>query len=444
MLQWHDNQSLHWQLAAEKHESDATELARQAEFRAHQAEITTLKVEHGRGIAIATVDRAHRKELNEANATIKALKTKLDEVKYNLIAPLFEFGILSFGPYPEADQVTPSAETSPQDVTHATGGQLPSPPAATESPSTEAEEASPTEIGTEQTEEDEEVEDESLTRVPTPEPSSLGEGAAQMPEDLEKDVAHSAPVPTEELAAPSQLTELDAAPGTATSDDGVADAPVATKVEPEVPIGGRETEEPTAVVVSNEVLGTTASDGAPMAPITNETEPREPVDDGPELPTAEESDQTPPSSDDDMPEEHEEEQAVHDEPANDLTPEEAEEIDEFAQAFAALSLRSQRMQVEEQGSSHPEEDGAFAIATTTRNWLLPVRARPPRYRLSSLLKVPLMISAKRQSCPRRRLLPMTWRSTMVMLLSTTWRSTTATLMPTIPMPGVSTQSKRRQ
>lgn len=202
----------------------------------------------------------------------------------------------------------PTAQTSHQDVTlDNAGDQIPPPPAATESPITEAEEASSSENGTEQspiTEAEkaspsengtEQVEDEEpLTGTPAFEPSSLGEGAAQIPQDQEKEAAPSAPVPSEEPAASPQLTEPEAALGPATSDDGASEAPVATEIAPGEPIGDREPEEPTAGAVSDEVPGTTPNDdGVPMAPLTNETEPDEPVVDEPEGHTAVESDQLP-------------------------------------------------------------------------------------------------------------------------------------------------------
>lgn len=186
-------------------------------------------------------------------------------------------------PTPDLDSAETTAETSPQDVAPGIEYQIASPPAANSSPLTEAEEklpaqteglpeaesTTPLKSGTEQEHEPAETED--LSEVESeqgheqvqekmeveeeprnsgtllPEPSSMGEGIAQIPQDQEKGLAQDAPVPTEEQAASLQLTEPEAAPGPTTSDDGASEAPVAMEVEPEEPTGNRETEEPGAV-----------------------------------------------------------------------------------------------------------------------------------------------------------------------------------------------------
>ena len=227
---------------------------------------------------------------------------------------------------PGLASVEPTAETSPQDVAPGTGDQIPSPPAATASPFTEAEEESPVAIpsplteaedefpaatespseaesvlssenGTEQEQEQEEEEEREHEQeqqedkveeephnsgMPPHEPSSTGEGSEQIPQHQEKGLALGAPVPTEETAATSQLTGLEAAPGAATSDDGAFEAPVTTEVVPEEPTGDRATEEPMAGAESGEVNGTTSSDDGALMEY--------------EMPTTERSDQPPPAS----------------------------------------------------------------------------------------------------------------------------------------------------
>jgi hypothetical protein len=97
-------------------------------------------------------------------------------------------------------------------------------------------------------------------------PSSLDEVTAQKPEDQEKEVALSAPVPTEGQAASLQLTEPEAAPGTVTSDGGASEAPVAAEVVQAWPTGYRETEEPTSDDDAD-----ASDDGADMESDTTET-----------------------------------------------------------------------------------------------------------------------------------------------------------------------------
>jgi hypothetical protein len=137
-----------------------------------------------------------------------------------------------------------------------------------------AEEASLSESGTAQAEK-RESQEEPLTEMPSPEPSSMGEGAAQESEDQEEDVALSAPSPTAAPAAPSQLTEPAAARGTITSDDGASEASVATEVEQEVPAGYRWPEEPTADDSSDDDDAGSdddiSDDDASIAPVTTET-----------------------------------------------------------------------------------------------------------------------------------------------------------------------------
>ena len=116
-----------------------------------------------------------------------------------------------------------------------------------------------------------------ISGVALPEPSLMGEGVAQTPQDQEKGYAQDAPVPTEGQAASLQLTEPEAAPGPLTSEDGASKAPVATEVEPEVPTGDRETEEPGAVEESAGPL--TSEDGASEAPVATEVEPEVPTGD---------------------------------------------------------------------------------------------------------------------------------------------------------------------
>jgi hypothetical protein len=244
---------------------------------------------------------------------------------------------------PELDSAEPASETSPQDVAPGTEDQLSPPPAATESPITEAKEASPvaipspiaevedelpaeteglseaestnsTEHEQEQGEEEDDDDDEKVEDEPrnsgTPllEPSSMGEGAEQIPQDQEKGLAQDAPVPTEEPAATSQLTEPEAAPGPATSDDGASEAPVTKEVLPEEQTGDRETKEPTPVEESEEVRGAaTSGGGASMTPVTTEN------GNGLEMAIAGQSDQPPPVST---------AQAVPDEPAEGMDLEE--------------------------------------------------------------------------------------------------------------------------
>jgi hypothetical protein len=229
---------------------------------------------------------------------------------------------------PASPSTTPelnsAAKTSTQDVEPETEDQLPSPPAATESSIPEPEEALPASIPSpiteaedklpaeteglseaestnsteheqeqeKEQEENEKVEEEPQNSgMPLHEPSSMGEGAEQIPEDQEKGLAQDAPVPTEEPAATSQLTEPKAAPGPATSDDGASEAPFTKEVLPEEQTGDRETKEPTAVEEREEALGATPSDdGTSMTAATREN------GNGLEMTTAVESDQPPPVS----------------------------------------------------------------------------------------------------------------------------------------------------
>jgi hypothetical protein len=158
-----------------------------------------------------------------------------------------------------------------------TGYQRPIPLAATESPTTEAKEASPSADSTEQEEAKEPAKEESpCTEMPTPEPSSMGEGAAQIPQDQEVEV----PCPTmDDSAALFESCALRAIRAPAIS-DGVTEAPVATEIEPEQPIDDRHTEEPTAETESDEApINSSSDDGASEAPTTTEIGPEQPIND---------------------------------------------------------------------------------------------------------------------------------------------------------------------
>ncbi|GAB7321977.1 hypothetical protein MBLNU13_g03039t1 [Cladosporium sp. NU13] len=231
-------------------------------------------------------------------------------------------------PTPNLDSTEPTAETSPQDVALGLESQITSPPAANSSLITKAEEKLPAQTeglpeaesttpprsGTEQEHEPDETEDLSEVESTSPpksgteqvheqvqeegemeeeprnsgtpltEPFSMGEGVAQIPQDQEKGLAQDAPVPTEEQAASLQLTEPEAAPGPATSDDGASEAPVAMEVEPEDSTGDRETKEPGAVQESAEAHAITASERLEMRTTEGDqippaqTVPEEPAD----------------------------------------------------------------------------------------------------------------------------------------------------------------------
>lgn len=322
---------------------------------AHQAQIAAIDQAHKKEIAakerahekaIAAKDRNHRKEIDGLNSQHKssidrfagyadkyrkkaaeeASKRKEVKRRWNELAQTSPQTLTtsaaaesSIREAKEALPVEPAttpgpdlAEISPRDVAPSTS-QL----ASTESPITKAvgrlpvvtedltevESASPSKIGAVQQQEqqqeqqeeeqgEEEEEEPHTTEMLSHESSSMGQGAKQSHQ--EKDLAQDAPVPANEQAASSQLTEPEAAPSTTTSDDGASEAPVTMEVLREVQTGDRETEEPMAVAESvEEVHGTTSNDdGASMIPVTKENGNEL------EMPTAEESDQPPPVSND--------------------------------------------------------------------------------------------------------------------------------------------------
>jgi hypothetical protein len=129
---------------------------------------------------------------------------------------------------------------------------------------------------------------ETTESMPTPEPSSKGEGAAQIFE--EEEVAPSVPTPTmDDVAALSGSCAIGSTRAPAVSEGGALEAPVTKGIEPDQPLCDRETEEPAAEAESDETPVDTASDdGASEAPVANEIELDQPIGDREtEEPTAE-------------------------------------------------------------------------------------------------------------------------------------------------------------
>jgi hypothetical protein len=228
----------------------------------HKIEIDRLNNAHRRSNdRYSSLDQKHHEELREETYKRKEAERKLEEVA----------------------QTSPQTLTAPDAAESSIAEAEDDLLAETEGLS-EAESTNSTEHEQEQEEEEEweEEEEEEVEEhephnsgTPLPEPSSMGEGAEQIPQDQEKGLAQDAPVPTEEPAATLQLTEPEAAFGPATSDDGASEAPVTKEVLPEGQAGDGETEEPTPVEESDEdeVRGTTAGDdGAFMASATSESD----------------------------------------------------------------------------------------------------------------------------------------------------------------------------
>jgi hypothetical protein len=171
---------------------------------------------------------------------------------------------------------------SPQDATpNKTGYQRPSLLAAIQSPTTEAKEASPSTDSTEQEKAKEPAEKESpCTEMPAPEPSSMVEGPTQIPQDQEEEVAPSVSDLKEGSSAFCKALAIQLTSGHAVRDDGAIEAPVTTEIEPEQPMNGRQTEEPTAEAKSDEAhITTTSDDDTSEGPVATETKPGELVSD---------------------------------------------------------------------------------------------------------------------------------------------------------------------